>query len=590
MLQTLTDFFLIISKDGEKITNKDIVIFYNFIVKKMPQIEQLYPSLIIKSLNIDSQIENKNCFDLNKLYNNKDSKKIFNHFQKQIINLFNDLIDYCYQERIIKLDETFKKIIKSEIIDINKKQKDIKITKRNYKYTYNNYYQKELMIKRAKKEELRNFLILLIVDGDINFEISPNQYINFFNSENKVKNRLNAEQFMKFIKNIIKIYKDNKKNSNKRIINKSNNNTGKKFNNIMRETISKNKIKTDDEKKNIKNEKNNKTKETKYRANENSSSGLKNSNEEIISNSLSSKNNQNVFVKQINIYRDNILENKNTSIQTKNEMAIGSNNKYHEKNIKELNMLTRKLTPLSDKSIIIYNDNSEEEDDEINDTIKCETPKNINLETKIERSERVNLSRLFLENVQNQRRYSADKNPNKTNKRLTICAIPSNDDKILDLHINQKICNKYSSEKFYYQKDKNLINRNNINNEEQNLKYHQSLVNDIYINSIIKNNILKENNKPINKSQSIIGKDIFEKEIMNIEKIYKKNKNIYENNQNSYFKDKYNLVSCIKKDKNNNQYKELYLYKNSEIHQHLVIFNVEEEKKADDEEIKCIII
>ena len=86
MLQTLTDFFLIISKDREKITNKDISIFYNFIIKKMPQYEQQYPSLILKSLNISSQNEDKISSEVNEHYNTEDSKKIFNHFQKQIIN------------------------------------------------------------------------------------------------------------------------------------------------------------------------------------------------------------------------------------------------------------------------------------------------------------------------------------------------------------------------------------------------------------------------------------------------------------------------------------------------------------------------
>ena len=57
MLQALSDFFLLISKDGEKITNKDISTFYNFIIKKMPQIEQQFPSIIIKAL----EIHNKKC-------------------------------------------------------------------------------------------------------------------------------------------------------------------------------------------------------------------------------------------------------------------------------------------------------------------------------------------------------------------------------------------------------------------------------------------------------------------------------------------------------------------------------------------------
>ena len=75
----------------------------------MPQIEQQFPSIIIKSL----EIHNKKCekpINLKDLNDNNDSKKIFNHFQRQIIYLFNDLIDYCYKEGIIKVNDKFEKI------------------------------------------------------------------------------------------------------------------------------------------------------------------------------------------------------------------------------------------------------------------------------------------------------------------------------------------------------------------------------------------------------------------------------------------------------------------------------------------------
>ena len=79
-----------------------------------------------------------------------------------------------------------------------------------------------------KKEEFRNILIILLVNGEINFNIYPNDYVNFFNSENKSKIRESAELFMKFIKSVIIIYKENKKNINKKLHNKSNYNTDKK--------------------------------------------------------------------------------------------------------------------------------------------------------------------------------------------------------------------------------------------------------------------------------------------------------------------------------------------------------------------------
>ena len=175
-------------------------------------------SLLLKVL-FEENIENMNLVvnnQINNNINNKDSKKYFNHFQKQILNLFNDLLDYCYNEGIIKLGDKFEKIIKGIDDKIREKTNNRKNIIDNSKYNYNNIYQKEISIKKAKKEKLRNFLIYLIINGEINFNINPNDYVNFFNSENKAKNRASAEQFMKFIKNIIIIYKENKKNINKR--------------------------------------------------------------------------------------------------------------------------------------------------------------------------------------------------------------------------------------------------------------------------------------------------------------------------------------------------------------------------------------
>lgn len=58
--------------------------------------------------------------------------------------------------------------------------------------------------------------------------------MNFFNGENKSKNRNIVEQFMRIIKNIIKIYKENKRNNIKKINGKINSNTDKKVNNSER--------------------------------------------------------------------------------------------------------------------------------------------------------------------------------------------------------------------------------------------------------------------------------------------------------------------------------------------------------------------
>ena len=568
MLQVLSDLFLLISNDGNKITNKDISTFYNFIIKKMPIIEQQYPSIIFNTLKISS--ENNSLEDNFK--NSKDSKKYFMHFQKQIINLFNDLIDYCYREGIIKLNEKFEKLIKGKIDDKIKEKSDKKISSCNTKFSYNNFYQKDIYIKKAQKEEFRNFLIFLIINGDINFNIYPNNYVNFFNSDKKIKNRLNAEQLMKFIKNIIKIYKENK---NKRTNNKNGNSTGKKNYKTEQKNNNKKKVK-----------KNNKTDE------KNKSTGIKSLNNDIKLDDLSCSNNK-VNEKNIKKINSNVIEN-----------TVNSS----KKNSLNQNRVLKKLTPLSDQSIII-NDDSDNEEDEINDTIRCETPKNINKESENKLNTKLNLERMILNNNQeNQRRYSADKKPksNKSNSRLTISAIPSRTNNKLNKERNNSEYNSVRRFSYATNQKKNIIkrNKNSISPGEKYEKSHQSVIDENYMfNKIEKNNILKNKIKSINKSQNIVHKNMFGDHILNIEKI-KKNQYCNESENNRIIKEKmnkfdyfnhekYNIVTKISKDKNNNHFKELYLYDNYEVHQHLVIFNdkgKEEKKEEDyDDDIVCII-
>ena len=617
MLQTISDLFLLISDDGKKITNKDLSILYNFIIKKIPQIEQQYPSIILKSLDISPQNNNstgdKKKNNPNEYKINKDSKKYFNYFQKQILNLFNDLLDYSYNEGIIKLDDKLEKVIKGIDDKIREKTNKSKNLNNNSKNNDNNVYQKEIYLKKTKKEELRNFLLCLIIKGDITFNIFPNDYVNFFNSENKAKNRASAEQFMKFIKNIIKIYKENKKNINKKI-NKSNNNTYKKIN--KNEAKNNNNNRTA-EKQNKTGEKHNKTEEKINKTDEKnnkskgkkSSIGIKNFNTDSKIVPINNNNNK-ISDKKIdrNILRNN--NNKLTSDLLKNKFInISNSENYNLKRPIKENIINKKIIPLSDRSIIINNDNSidadDDEDYEINDTIRCQTPKNIDKESYMEK-EKINLGKIFLNNEQNQRRYSADKNT-KINNKLTISAIPSKNEKRLNLKESKKRdISEYnnSPKRFSYSKNKkkNLINRNSP--EIKFNQYHQSLLDDKYMNNIKeKKNFIDDNNKPINKSQSIISRDPFDKDTLNIEKPSKNKKYNYEsifNNKiekkddkpDTIFNDKYNLVSKIRKDKNNNEFKELYLYKNLEVHQHLVLFNENNKKEEnnDDDDIRCVII
>lgn len=195
MLQPLCDFYLLLSNDGQIITNKDLAIFYNFIIKKIPQIEQQYPNLVLKSINTINKdpsflfFDNKKQVCINKLLkNNNDPKEIMFYFQKQLLDLFNDLIYFFYKEGTIKLNNKIENKIKEKINEI---------------YISNKIDKKDL--KEIKIEQIRNFLKFLTINGNIQYNINPSNFINFFNGESKLKNFYCVVLFMNYIKSITKI-------------------------------------------------------------------------------------------------------------------------------------------------------------------------------------------------------------------------------------------------------------------------------------------------------------------------------------------------------------------------------------------------
>jgi hypothetical protein len=551
MLQTLSDLFLLISNDSIKITNKDITIFYNFITRKMPQIEQQCPNVLSKSLKSFSNYgspenKNKRHICLNEFKNDKNSIQLFVNFQKKLINLFNDLIDYCYNVGIIKLDSKYKKLIKTKI-DEKIREKSAKKCKKNishFEYNYNKLYRNELVINKSKKEELRNMLIFYIINGDINFNIYPNEYINFFNSMNKTNNLLTAEQFMKYIKNIKIIYKEMKKNNYNKIISKSiNNNT-----------------------------------DIKNKTNGTNNSGIKSFNTERKLINMSHSNN-NRFDKNSYKKKIYIKKNANCSIdQYKNKFKSSSNNKSSINKFLKINKIQKEINSLSPDEII-FNDNNDKydsddnDDNEINDTIRCETPKNIG--DKIELNENFNLQKLLLKDGQNKDKNETNKKGNKSYNRLTITGIINKEESTIISNPKNEKENFFKS----FLEEKNFFNINQKKNEN-------------------------ESNKQINESQKINNKkkyDIINKESKSEKKLNKfkdetfdniinKKNDMYNNTDNK----NYHLVN-IKTDKNNHKYKELYLYKDLEMHQHLVIYNEEKEKKENENEdesdnIGCNII
>ena len=588
MLQTLSELFLLISNDGQKITSKDLSLFYNFITKKIPQIQQQFPSMLINSLNSSSNlnsVEDRKLSDSNDFKNDKDSKKVFISFQRQILSLFNDIIDYCYSEGIIKLNNKFEKLIKNKIDEKIREKSNKKNRKNKYEFDYNKYYQNELNINRSKREKLRHFLIFLTINGEINYNIFPNDYVNFFNSENKLKNRLNAQQFMEFINNFLKIYKENKANYNKRINNKSNNNTDIK-------------LKSKDNNNTII-EENNKTDLNK------NSKCIKSFNTDTKIFDIKDKNKVNnikhVYKKSIN-NNSNKAELRNKFINNSKDNLM--NNNALKENLFSNNKLQNKLSP--DKSIIIDNDvYNDSGDEEINDTIRCETPKNIENEETIEINNKNDLKNKIISKENNQRRFSADKDKNKPYSRFTVSGIPCKEEMRKMLNNNDEIDgseNDYSSQKNEANQKKNLGNRNkkNINRENKNEKYHQSFAEENHTDNVIqeKRKIVKCS-RPLNKSQNTNEQEISNNNLANNELNNEDRINNYSNGKNMIIekedkdndnKKHYKLLN-VRTDRNNKKYKELYLYKDLEIHEHLVICDEDKDKEEeyDEDDIKCII-
>ena len=232
MLKTLIDFFLLISCDKKKITCTNISTFYQFITKKIIDIENQRPFIIINSLSYSNlylkQSYNENISSKNIdgfIFQNDESTNKTNRimdkniaikkFQKELISLFNDMIDFIYEEKIVILREDNKIIL---INKINNKLKDKNIFVKGKASNY--------AINDIKKIETRNYIIELINnnkynDNFISFNFTIKNFIDFFNTKNRNKNRYIAEQFVKAINPIIKIYKNDKKLSQIKKINKT---------------------------------------------------------------------------------------------------------------------------------------------------------------------------------------------------------------------------------------------------------------------------------------------------------------------------------------------------------------------------------
>ena len=176
MLKSLLDFFLLISTDRKSITSNNISTFHTFIIKKIPEIENQRPGILITSLIKYNNKFNKEkipCKQIkgfifqNEEINNKiDKNALIKNFQNELLFLFNDLIDYLYEEKIFVISDDNKDILKNRI---NKKS-----VEKNLLYSKNKSLSNRQMIQEIRKKEIRNYIIELINNNKMN-----NNFISF---------------------------------------------------------------------------------------------------------------------------------------------------------------------------------------------------------------------------------------------------------------------------------------------------------------------------------------------------------------------------------------------------------------------------
>ena len=464
MIKTLVDFFLLISTDKKTITFPNLSTFYNFITKKLPEIESHRPALITSSLNQQNKQKNNEDKTIKSfIYQNEDNINNINKknknielkgFQNELLSLFNDMIDYLYEEKIIILSEDRENTIKRRV---EQKLKEKKIINKKINNEFNN-----ILIKNIQKTQIRKYLIELIISNNnnnnvimpINFTIKD--YINFFNNKNRDKNRYIIDRFINVIIPVIKTYKTDTKNN------------AKKFNKIKTKSLSKlQEINID-----CPNDNN------KSRSNNNILTGYK---EGCNAKDKNSKNISSYFY-QIN----KSFNNKKKENFSLNDIIIKSNkNKNNKKKVNNKNELISKENDMNDKNNMTK------------DTIPGQTLKNYYSFYKIpENILNVN----YLRNNINKKKIGNNINKNNTNTNRIKCKIifyyPKSH--IDNINIDQSFYSKNKSILYRLKKkvngNGNAINEseiysNNTNeNKNKNRSSYMELFNKKYLNALNESN------------------------------------------------------------------------------------------------------
>ena len=403
MLKPLIEFFLLLSTDKKTITSNNITTFYQFITKKLPEIDMHRPNLIISSLN-KTNLNNNNKVNLpskkiegdfyksdditntNKLNKNI----IINNFQNELLSLFNDMIEYLYEENILILSNDKKVILKNKI---NKK-----LIEKNIIFSRNKSMN-NILIQDIKIKEIRNYIIDLINnnhfnDGLISLNFTIKHFINFFNTKNKDKNRNIVKQFINIINPIIKAYKTDKKISYHKKVNKNKTKSLSKLSIINIENNNMFKEKTENNKK------------------------IKNNNINNYFHKINNSFNNNKREKERFNINNIIIKNYKRNTVYKKDPGISNNNE----NLKEQNIS--------------------------HDTIPCQTLNNCISFNNIQKNSLI--ENYLSNNIKNHNLYINYKDNNKNSKKIII-------NKIKNFHSKSQINNFKKKNKNYYIKSKSTI-------------------------------------------------------------------------------------------------------------------------------------
>jgi hypothetical protein len=245
----------------------------------------------------------------------------------------------------------------------------------------------------------------------------------------------------------------------------------------------------------------------------------------------------------------------------------------------------------------------DESENEVDDTLRCETLKNAFQSTEEDLTESKNISKKFLNNRHDERRSTKIKNKTKT--RLTINNIPLFEKKFKSKEKKTKTKINLNSPKPFYHSNtqKNKLRNRNINYSNRRIFENLDFYSFEQSNTENLENHNSKGEKKGNVFDNCINQEIKNRNITNLgnegKNITSNYININEQNDkktyDTIFNNEYNLVSKVKLDNNNNLFKESFLYKNLEVFQHSVIFtDVEDKEKKDEDEdddkIGCIII